>query len=126
MAHRRLQVRGSSVPVLFENSVQYAAVWNTVVDAARMQQAHEQLEPDDGEDEDGEEHEQADLKQRHHRLQDRLEHHLEACASADHREALFYRSFRSVCKGERQSSRRARSRSSTLQIACTRAIDTCA
>ena len=41
-----------------------------------MKGADVELEADDGEDDDGEENEEADLQQRRHRLQNRLENHL--------------------------------------------------
>lgn len=44
-----------------------------------MEFAHVELHPDDGKHDDGEEEQQADLKQRDHGLHDGLQHHLEAC-----------------------------------------------
>ena len=43
-----------------------------------MEGAGVELESDDGEDEDGEHDEQRDLHQRRQRLEDRLQHHLQA------------------------------------------------
>lgn len=45
-------------------------------EARFMQSSRIKLEADDGEYHDGEEYQQADLQQRRHRLDDRLEHHL--------------------------------------------------
>lgn len=42
-----------------------------------MEFAHVELHPDDGEHDNGEEEEQADLQQRDHGLHDGLQHHLE-------------------------------------------------
>ena len=44
-----------------------------------VKDAVEELEADDGEYDDHEQHQQGDLQQRRHRLQDRLEHHLKTC-----------------------------------------------
>ncbi len=46
-----------------------------------MQRAREELEPNDGEDEDSEHDEQADLHQRRQRLENRFQHHLQAWKS---------------------------------------------
>ena len=43
-----------------------------------MERAGVELKADDGEDEDGEHDEQRDLHQRRQRLEDRLQHHLQA------------------------------------------------
>lgn len=45
--------------------------------ARLVQRPRVELEPDDGEDDDGEQHEQADLQQRRHCLDDGLEHDLQ-------------------------------------------------
>lgn len=42
-----------------------------------MKFAHVKLQPDDGEHDDGEEEQQADLKQRDHGFHYRFQHHLE-------------------------------------------------
>lgn len=45
-----------------------------------MQGSRIKLEADDSEYHDGEEYQQADLQERRHCLDDRLEHHLKTCA----------------------------------------------
>lgn len=44
-----------------------------------MKLPHVELQPDDGKHHDGEEEEQPNLKQRHHRLHDGLEDNLQTC-----------------------------------------------
>lgn len=47
------------------------------LEACHVKFAHVELHPDDGEHDNGEEEQQADLKQRDHGLHDGLQHHLE-------------------------------------------------
>jgi hypothetical protein len=47
-----------------------------------VEDAVEELEADDGEDDDREQNEQADLQQRRHCLQNRLEHDLQTCVTS--------------------------------------------
>lgn len=42
-----------------------------------MQDSREQLETNDGVDDDDEQHQEGNVEQRHHSLQDRVEHDLE-------------------------------------------------
>jgi hypothetical protein len=44
-----------------------------------VQRSGVKLQPDDGEDDDGEQHQQADLEQRSHGLDDGLQHDLQTC-----------------------------------------------
>ena len=48
-----------------------------------MKLPHVKLQPDDGKHHDGEEEEQTDLKQGHHRLHDGLEDDLQACGDKE-------------------------------------------
>lgn len=48
-----------------------------------MKLPHVKLQPDDGKHHDGEEKEQPDLKQGHHRLHDGLEDNLQACGDKE-------------------------------------------
>ena len=49
----------------------------TIFEAGAVEFSHVKLHPDDGEHEDGEEKQQADLKQRNHGFHYGLQHHLE-------------------------------------------------
>lgn len=46
-----------------------------------MQRPRVELQPDDGEYDDGEQHQQPDLEQRRHGLDDGLQHDLQTCGS---------------------------------------------
>ena len=52
--------------------------------AGPVQRPRVELQADDREDDDGEEHQQPDLEQRRHGLDDRLEHDLQACHTHKH------------------------------------------
>lgn len=54
-----------------------------VREAGFMKLPHVKLQPDDGKHHDGEEKEQPDLKQGHHRLHDGLEDNLQACGDKE-------------------------------------------
>lgn len=49
-----------------------------------MHLAHEQLQADDGVDDDDEKHEQGDVQQGHHGLDDGIQDHLETCNDKAH------------------------------------------
>ena len=56
-----------------------------------MEGADVELETDNGEDDDGEKHQETDLQQRRHRLQNRFEHNLQAWQQqAKHRMPVQY------------------------------------
>lgn len=55
--------------------------------ACLVHASKEQLESDDGVDDDDEEHEQRDVQQRHQRLQDGIEHYVQACGGRGARSA---------------------------------------
>lgn len=56
---------------------QAVALTSVYLEAGGVEFAHVKLHPDDGKHDNGEEKQQADLKQRNHGLHYRLQHHLE-------------------------------------------------
>lgn len=56
-----------------------------VGEAGFVKLPHVELQPDDGKHHDGEEEEQPDLKQGHHRLHDGLEDNLQTCGAGRNR-----------------------------------------
>lgn len=61
------------------------ALTGVYLEARHVKFAHVELHPDDGEHDDGEEEQEANLKQRDHGLHDGLQHHLETWRRAEER-----------------------------------------